>query len=166
MGTAMKQSRPKGKVSSGAAGKTPDDTGPKQSGRFQKGQSGNPNGRPPGSRNKTTLAVDALLDGEAETLTRKAIELANKGDVTALRLCLDRIAPVRKDRPVTFTLPPIASASDAAKASASLVAAVSLGEITPSEAVELGRLLECYVRTLEVTEIEERLAKLERISQQ
>jgi hypothetical protein len=163
----MKQSRPKGrKVRSGTAGKTPDDTGPKQSGRFQKGQSGNPIGRPPGSRNKTTLAVDALLDGEAETLTRKAIELANKGDVTALRLCLDRIAPVRKDRPVTFTLPPIASASDAAKASASLVAAVALGEITPSEAVELGRLLESYVRTLEVTEFEERLSKLERMTSQ
>jgi hypothetical protein len=142
---------------------SPDSTGRKQSNRFQKGKSGNPSGRPPGSRNKTTLAVDALLDGEAETLTRKAIEKAKEGDVTALRLCLDRIAPVRKDRPVTFTLPPIACASDVAKASAALVAAVSLGEITPSEAVEIGRLLECYVKALEVTELEERLGKLERV---
>jgi Family of unknown function (DUF5681) len=158
----MKQSRSKGSKSEGAGGKKPDNTAPKQSGRFRKGQSGNPLGRPPGARNKTTLAVDALLDGEANTLTRKAIDMAKKGDVTALRLCLDRIAPVRKDRPVTFALPPIASASDAAKASASLVGAVSIGEITPSEAVELGRLLESYVRTLEVTELEERLGKLER----
>ena len=69
------------------------------------GESGNPNGRPPGSRNKTTLAVESLLDGEAENLTRKAIELAKDGDLTALRLCLERIAPPRKDRPVTFSLP-------------------------------------------------------------
>jgi hypothetical protein len=109
------------------------------------------------------LAVDALLDGEAESLTRKAIEKAMDGDMAALRLCLDRIAPVRKDRPVTFSLPPIAGATDAAKASAALLAAVSAGEITPSEAAEIGRLLETYVKTLEITELEQRLNKLEGI---
>src|SRR6267378_2403412 len=41
---------------------------------FAPGQSGNPAGRPVGSRNKATLAIDALLDGEGEALTRKAIE--------------------------------------------------------------------------------------------
>ena len=143
--------------------KAPVNTRPKQAGRFQKGKSGNPSGRPPGSRNKTTLAVDALLDGEAETLTRKAIEKAKDGDMSALRLCLDRIAPVRRDRPVTFSLPPIAGATDAAKASAALVAAVSAGEITPSEATEIGRLLEIYVKTLEIAELEQRIGKLEEI---
>jgi hypothetical protein len=143
--------------------KAPVNTVRKQRGGFQKGQSGNPGGRPLGSRNKTTLAVDALLDGEAETLTRKAIEKAKDGDITALRLCLDRIAPVRKDRPVTFNLPAIGGATDAAKASAALLAAVSDGKITPSEAAEIGRLLETYVRTLEITELEERLSKLEGI---
>jgi len=64
---------------------------------------------------------------------------------------------------VTFSLSPISCASDAAKASASLVAAVSSGEITPSEAVEISRLLETYVRTLEITELEQRLNKLEGI---
>jgi hypothetical protein len=126
---------------------------------------GNP-GRPKGSKNATTLLMESLLDGQAQALTQKAIELALTGDMAALRLCLERVLPPRKDRPVTFTLPPIASASDAAKASASLVAAVSLGEITPSEAVELGRLLESYVRTLEITELEERLSKLERMTSQ
>jgi hypothetical protein len=143
--------------------KAPVNTGRKQSGRFQRGKSGNPAGRPPGSRNKTTLAVDALLDGEAETLTRKAIEKAKDGDMAALRLCLDRIAPVRKDRPVTFSLPPIVCAADAAKASAALLVAVSAGEMTPSEAAEIGRLLETYVKTLEITEFEHRLNKLEGI---
>ena len=65
----------------------------KQRGRpFQKGQSGNPAGKPKGARNKATLAVEALLDGEAEELTRKAIELAKAGDIPALRICLDRRA--------------------------------------------------------------------------
>ena len=107
--------------------------------------------------------MDALLDGEAETLTRKAIEKAKDGDIAALRLCLDRIAPVRKDRPVTFSFPSITCVADAAKASAALMAAVSAGEITPSEAAEIGRLLETYVRTLEITELEQRLNKLEGI---
>ena len=73
--------------------------------RFEPGQSGNPSGRPKGSRNKATLAVETLLDGEAEVITRKAIELAKKGDLVAIRLCLDRIAPPRKDRPIPFSLP-------------------------------------------------------------
>jgi hypothetical protein len=68
---------------------------------FHTGQSGNPNGRPKGARNKATLAAEALLDGEAEAITRKAIEL----DITAIRLCLERIIPARRDRVAAFTLP-------------------------------------------------------------
>jgi hypothetical protein len=106
----------------------------------------------------------ALLDGEAETITRKAIQLAKEGDLTALRLCLDRIAPPRKDRPVLFELPPITSAADAVQASAALVAAVAEGELTPSEAAELGKLVEAYVKALEATDFAERLDKLERMT--
>jgi hypothetical protein len=58
---------------------------------FKPGQSGNPEGRPKGARNRATLAAERLLDGEADTLTRKAIQLAQQGDTTALRLCIDRI---------------------------------------------------------------------------
>jgi hypothetical protein len=137
-------------------------TEPKQRPRlFQPGQSGNPSGRPPGSRNKTTLAVDALLDGEAETLTRKAIELAKAGDLAALRLCLDRVCPPRKDRPVTFAMPTLETAADVKRAASAMVAAVAEGELTPSEASELSRLLDSFTRLLEATEFEERLTKLE-----
>jgi hypothetical protein len=62
-------------------------------------------GKPPGARHKTTLAVESLLEGEAEKLTRKVIRLALAGDTTALRLCLERIAPVRRGRPVRIALP-------------------------------------------------------------
>src|SRR5918998_3546498 len=76
----------------------------KQCTRWPKGVSGNPAGRPKGARHKYLLAMEALLDGEAESLTRKAIELALAGDTTALRLCLDRLAPPRKGRPITLAV--------------------------------------------------------------
>ena len=61
------------------------------SGHFSKGTSGNPAGRPPGSRDRATLLMESLLEGEAEQLTRKAIELALAGDIATLRLCLERL---------------------------------------------------------------------------
>jgi hypothetical protein len=125
---------------------SPVNTVEKQGSRFQKGRSGNPNGRPKGSRNSATLAAEAMLDGEAEALTRKAIEMALEGDPVALRLCLERILPPRKDRPVTFSLPPINSARDAADISAAVVAAVSNGDITLSEAAEIGKLIDGCVK--------------------
>jgi hypothetical protein len=141
--------------------------GPENTGRKQKpqlfgpGQSGNPNGRPQGSRNKTTLAVEALLDGEAEALTRKAVELAKSGDLVALRLCMDRISPPRRDRPICFGPPPLERADDAVKATAALVAGVAAGELTPSEAGELSKLIEGFTRAVEVRQLDERLTRLE-----
>ncbi|MER2269088.1 DUF5681 domain-containing protein [Methylobacterium oxalidis] len=118
-------------------------------------------GRPKGARNKASQAVDLLLEGEAEALTRKAVEKALEGDTVALRLCLDRIAPARKDRHIPFALPPIKTAADAVTASTALVAAVAEGELTPSEAAELGRLVETVVRGIELTDVQARIAKLE-----
>jgi hypothetical protein len=121
---------------------------------------GNP-GKPKGARHKVTLAIEALLDGEAEALMRKAIELAKAGDLVALRLCLERICPPRKDRPVTFTLPSLESGTDAKNAVAALVKAVAQGDLTPGEASEMARLLDSFTRVLEVTEFEDRLQRLE-----
>jgi Family of unknown function (DUF5681) len=139
----------------------PKKTGKKQDTKFKPGQSGNPDGRPKGARNATTLALEALLDGEAEELTRKAIELAKDGDLAALRICLDRIVPPRKDRHVAFPLPAMNGAADAAKSLASIVAAVGSGELTPSEASELTKLVGGYARVLEVVDHEARLKVLE-----
>jgi hypothetical protein len=131
---------------------------------FPKGQSGNPAGRPVGARNKTSLAVEALLDGEAEGLTRKAIDLANGGDMQALRLCLERILPPRKDRPVSFELPEINNPKQAADAISAVLAAVAKGDITPTEASEVSKIVDVYVRAVETTELAERLARLERMT--
>jgi hypothetical protein len=124
---------------------------------FQLGNSG----RPSGSRNKAILALEALLDGEAEALTRKAIEMALEGDTTVMRLVMDRIIPPRKDRPVTFALPNLETPADAVKASAALVEAVASGDLTPSEAEDLSRLVDRYIRAVETTDTLERLESLE-----
>ena len=128
---------------------------------FQPGASGNPAGKPKGTRNKATMAVEAMLDGEAEHLTRKAIELAKAGDMAALRLCLDRIAPARKDRLVQVDLPALNCAADAVKVSAAIMAALGDGILTPSEAAELGKIVDSYVRALTASDFEMRLAQLE-----
>jgi hypothetical protein len=118
-------------------------------------------GRPKGARNKATMAVQKLLDGEAETLTRKAIELAKDGNMAALRLCIERLLPPQKDRPVTLDLPPMDSVKDLSEALGALTMAMAAGEITLSEAEKVAAVLELRRRAIETTEIEERLAALE-----
>jgi hypothetical protein len=140
-------------------------TGSKQvAGRFEKGVSGNPAGRPAGSRNSATLACEALLEGQAEALTQKAVDMALAGDTVALKICIDRIFPARRDRPVTFALPPITSARDAADIAAAVAEAVAAGQLTPSEAAELGKVIELYVRAYQVAELNDRTARLEQLS--
>jgi hypothetical protein len=137
--------------------------GKQQLGRpFPLGQSGNPAGRPKGARNKSTLAAEALLDGEAEEITRQAIQQAKQGNMVAIRICLDRLMPPRRDRHVSFGLPAIEKAVDAATACASIVSAVSRGELTPSEAGELMKVVEGYARVLQAVDYEVRLEQLER----
>jgi Family of unknown function (DUF5681) len=138
----------------------PENAGQNQ-GRWEKGQSGNPRGKPRGARNRATLLAEALLDGEAEALTRKAIEKALEGDGMALRLCLERVLPARKERPIFFSMPAIASAGDAAKAMGALLAAVAAGNVTPSEAGEVSKIVDAYVEVLQVAEFEQRLKALE-----
>ncbi|SFV17098.1 hypothetical protein SAMN02799631_06629 [Methylobacterium sp. 174MFSha1.1] len=128
---------------------------------FQKGQSGNPAGRAKGSRTRVAQAMELILSDDADAIMRKATTLAKDGDPTALRLCLDRLMPVRKDRPVPFALPPIETAADLTKATGALLAAVASGELTPSEAAELGKLVDAHVRAIEVTDVQARLDALE-----
>ena len=121
---------------------TTKNTARKQRGRsFLKGRSGNPAGRPLGARNAATVIAEQLLDGEAEEIIRKVIKKAKQGDMTALRLCLDRLVPPRRDRPVHFAIPALNSANNSSKAMAAITVAVACGELTPSEAAELSSWL-------------------------
>ena len=69
-------------------------------GKFSVGNSGGSRG----SRKKATLAIESLLEGQAEALTQTAVKQALEGDSVALRLCIERIAPAPKDQPVSFAL--------------------------------------------------------------
>jgi Family of unknown function (DUF5681) len=129
--------------------------------RFAKGQSGNSAGRPKGARNRTTLAVERLLEGEAGAIARKAVELAKNGDTVALRLVLERVAPIRRGKPVYFSLPTIQSAGDVSEALSAILAATAEGIVTPEEAATIAGILETKRKALETLEIEMRLAALE-----
>lgn len=142
----------------------PSNTGRKPDGTFARGN--RMGGKPQGSRHKTTLAIEALLQGEHEKLTRKAVDMALAGDTVAMRLCLDRIAPPRKDAPVSFELPPIKSAADALSASTAVLAAVADGEITPDEAGRVMALLTAHKALVETGDLEARIAVLEAKSDQ
>lgn len=134
---------------------------PREETQFGAGQSGNPAGRPKGSRNRTTQAVEAILDGEAETLTRKAVEMALDGDGPAMRLCLDRLCPPRKDRAVTFDLPRIETTADLTRATRALLQGVADGEITPAEASEMSKLVTAHIEAVKVVDLAARVVALE-----
>ena len=75
---------------------------------------------------------------------------------------LDRLLPPRRDRPVPFTLPKLETAADAKAAAAAIVRAVADGDLTPSEAAELSKLLDNFTRVLEATDFQARLEALEK----
>jgi hypothetical protein len=142
------------------------DTEESQTMPFQKGQSGNPAGRPRGSRNRSAVLLQNLLADDAEAIARQAIAMAKEGDIAAIRMCLDRLAPARRSDAVAFELPPLAKAADSVAAAAAIAAAVAAGDLTPSEAGELAKVIDVFVRALETAGFEERLGKLEsRVSQ-
>jgi hypothetical protein len=134
---------------------------------FLPGQSGNPAGRPRGSRNKKTLFLEALLDGESEALMRRLIGLAKMGDDLAMRLCVERMMPPRRERPVPLPLPRIDSEADARRASSEVIEALGEGEVTPKEAEQLlraiagaGVIMQSGEMAERVKWIQERLAAL------
>lgn len=133
---------------------------------FQPGKSGNPTGRPPGARNQATIAALTLLEGESGALTRKAVEMALSGDIQAMRLCLERIVPPSRERPVVIELPRLVTAADLPAFMARLAELAGGGELTPGEAAALSGLAEAFRKAVELTEIEARLSALEAAQQE
>ena len=130
---------------------------------WRKGESGNPAGRPKGSSNKATLAALSILEGEAEAITRKAIELATSGDIQAIRLCVERLVPRAKEVPLSVHITPIRSPVDATQTISQLIEKLASGELLPSEVESICRVLEQYRKQYETNELEERLQKLEEL---
>ena len=130
-------------------------------GRFKKGNSGNPSGRPPGSRNKATLAIEQLLEGEGGQLARKAVELAKKGNIQALRLCLERLIPTCKDRRIEMPLKPGENPNDPPFSYVDVMTAIGKGQITPAEGLALAQIMTAHVNSVEAKDLARRVEELE-----
>jgi len=129
--------------------------------KFKPGKSGNPGGKPKGALNQTTRSAQELLDGEAQALTRKVVELARGGNVVALRLCLERLIPPRKDRPINLKLPKVGGVGDIPEALGAVLKAVADGGITPQEGQAVAGMIEAYRKGVELADIDARLTALE-----
>jgi hypothetical protein len=120
--------------------------------RFQAGQSGNPAGRPPGSRNKRTIIAEKLLDDRAGELTTAAITQATGGDPAALRACMDRVVPRLRHRPLDFTLPDLVTLADTPVAINAIAQGLACGELDLDEAAALMRAVREFTQALAAVE--------------
>lgn len=142
--------------------KSPENTGQiQEKGRYRKGRSGNPNGKPKGARNRSTLAAEALLEGSLDKICKRVEEEALNGNMQAAKMILERFLPPRKDRCIKIDLPPITTYSDVLNAVGFIVNAVGKGKITPSEGELLSRTVESYSKALESYQLESRLKSIE-----
>jgi hypothetical protein len=139
----------------------PENADAKQSGRFRKGVSGNPGGKPRGCRHKATRAAEMLLQGEAEELTRLCVERAKAGDGIALRLVMERIYPPIRERAIRVSLPRVDSVSHLPAALGRVMVAVSAGEITPGEGNALCGMLGSMRQAFETADLAARLDAME-----
>ena len=107
------------------------------------------------------MAAEMLLQGEAEAITRKCVDMAMEGNSTALRLCVSRMLPVKRDRNINIDLPALKGAKDSLGAISAVLNAVANGEIRPSEGQAVASTLETHRRTFEVEELEHRIETME-----
>lgn len=139
----------------------------KQSGRapgWRKGQSGNPSGRKKGVRNKATLLALALMENELNDIVRTIINAAKGGDMAAARLIVDKLVPAAKERPLSIALPDARTPQGIAEAQEIVLQAVGGGDLLPSEGSAVSAMLETKRRIYETTELEQRIAELEKVS--
>ena len=117
-------------------------------------------GRPKGSRNRKAPG-QALFEQHEEAVARKCILRALEGDVRALRLCMERMSPARRDSYMRMKLPSIATLKDVEQAHAKVVKAVGAGKITPTQGQIVSGILDSRRRVIETVELQERIEKLE-----
>lgn len=128
---------------------------------FQPGESGNPAGKKPGTRNKATQMVLALMEDGAREIAEAVIMAAKNGDLTAARLVLDKLTPPARERPISLDLPDIDTAKGVSEAQGIILKALGGGELLPSEANAIAAIVEAKRKALETVELERRISALE-----
>jgi len=101
------------------------------------------------------------LDSHAENLMKKCVVLAYQGNTTAMRLCMERLMPARRQRTLTFKLQPLKTIGDVAAASEAVVSGVARGQLTPAEGQAFSGMLEDRRRVIETRDQEPRIRALE-----
>ena len=127
---------------------------------FPPGTSGNPAGRPPGARNKSTLLAESMLEGEVEEIMRTIIDAALKGQHWALIWVANRLLPPRRSQPVVFDLPSMEGLKDLPAMYDALLEKVNRGEITLDEAEKFSGLFDAKRKAIETVELAEEVASL------
>ena len=137
--------------------------GRNEKGQFARGHVHNPKGRTPGSRNKATEAALALMEGQLGQITQTLIDAALGGDLAAIRLVLERLVPPCREKTLPqIHLPTVTDAQSLPKLTAAILGAVADGHITPGEGQSLAALANTHAKNLELAELEQRIAALER----
>jgi hypothetical protein len=105
------------------------------------------------------------MQADAEEIIKSVVSAAKGGDATAMRLCVERLIPVRKGRPLEFPLSRIKGAADVASALGEVSALMAEGTLSPDEASAIAGVLETHRRAIETCELETRVAALEKQTQ-
>jgi hypothetical protein len=129
--------------------------------KFQPGRSGNPAGKVRGTKHRVTVLAERLMADDAQDVVRTVIAAAKGGDISACKLVLDRIAPIRRGAPVKFTLPELTVASDLPAAIATITTQVAHGVLSPEEGSVITGMLEARRKALETAELVERIERIE-----
>lgn len=139
----------------------PENTGEiQENGRFKKGASGNPKGKPKGAKHKASLLAEKLFENDIEMVCNQVISQAKEGNLIAAKIILDRILPARKDRLINIDLPLVKNSDDAIEALRLICHAVGNGKITPLEGESLSKMIEIQTKGLELYDFEKRLQKI------
>ena len=137
------------------------ETNRSEKGRFKPGTSGNPCGRPLGSRPKILTYLDALGDAAAPNLAHRLIHDALfHGSASAMAILAPRLWPERKGRPLIIDLPEIRDIGDLQKANAAVTAAMARGELTPEEAMTVAGVLNGQHTAQEIADLKTAINKL------